>query len=169
MTKNDSKHTDDELIDKLIKEQILALDIATRTGYYSIHEAGTWNFTESKHKNDNKQHKDFRDTLLKFILKYGIRRIVAEDVNVNSHFFDMRKLSEFRGILLEVCDELNLPEPEFVNVSSLKKWATNNGRATKNEMMEACQSRFNYHPADDNEADAFLIFNYYIRKYRITI
>lgn len=32
----------------------------------------------------------------------------------------MRKLSEFRGILLEVCDELDLPEPEFVNVASLK-------------------------------------------------
>ncbi|MCE8595675.1 hypothetical protein [Bacteroides fragilis] len=163
MQKQDEERTDYELT----KAHILALDIATFTGYYSIHEAGTWNFTESKHRNDNKQHKDFRDTLMEFIRKYGIQRIVAEDVNVNNHFFDMRKLSEFRGILLEVCDELNLPEPQFINVSSLKKWATGSGRASKREMIEACRSRFNYQPADDNEADAFLIFNYYTRKYRI--
>lgn len=165
MQKANNKPTDDELT----KKQILALDIATFTGYYSTHEAGTWNFTESKHRNDNKQHKDFRDTLMEFIQEYHIKRIVAEDLNVNNHFFDMRKLAEFRGILLEVCDELNLPEPEFVNVSSLKKWATGNGRACKSEMVEACRNRFNYYPADDNEADAFLIFNYFIRKYRIAI
>ena len=70
------------------KEHVLALDIATHTGYYSVHESGTWNFTESKHRNDNKQHKDFRNTLLSFIKNYGILRIVAEDVNVNNHFRD---------------------------------------------------------------------------------
>ena len=120
------------------KEHVLALDIATHTGYYSVHESGTWNFTESKKRNDNKQHKDFRDTLLSFIKDYGILRIVAEDINVNNHFRDMRKLSEFRGILLEICDELNLPEPEFINVSSLKKWATGNGKAGKTDMVQAC-------------------------------
>lgn len=162
-----SKTDNRKINDELKKEQILALDIATFTGYYSTHEAGTWNFTESKHRNNNKQHKDFRDTLIEFIQKYGIRKVVAEDVNVNNHFFDMRKLSEFRGVLLELCDELDLSEPEFVNVATLKKWATGSGRATKSEMMDTCQKRFNYHPADDNEADAFLIFNYYTRKYRI--
>lgn len=91
--------------DELTKKDILALDIATHTGYYSLHEGGTWNFTESKRKNNNKQHKDFRDTLMAFIQKYDIKQIVAEDVNVNNHFTDMRKLCEFRGILKEVCDD----------------------------------------------------------------
>ena len=68
------------------KEQVLALDIATHTGYYSIHSNGTWNFTESKRRNDNKQHKDFRDTLIAYIQQYSIKQIVAEDVNVNNHF-----------------------------------------------------------------------------------
>ena len=72
--------------DELTKKDILALDIATHTGYYSLHEGGTWNFTESKRKNNNKQHKDFRDTLMAFIQKYDIKQIVAEDVNVNNHF-----------------------------------------------------------------------------------
>lgn len=149
------------------KEHVLALDIATHTGYYSVHESGTWNFTESKKRNDNKQHKDFRDTLLSFIKDYGILRIVAEDVNVNNHFRDMRKLSEFRGILLEICDELSLPEPEFVNVASLKKWATGNGKAGKTDMVQACMDKYRYTPIDDNAADACHLFHYYVRKYRI--
>lgn len=149
------------------REEVLALDIATHCGYYSVHESGTWNFTESKRRNDNKQHKDFRDTLLKFITEHGIRQVVAEDVNVNNHFTDMRKLSEFRGILFEVCDELDLPEVEFVNVSTLKKWATGNGRADKAEMMRFCEMRYHYTPPDDNAADACHLYHYYCRKHRL--
>lgn len=149
------------------REEVLALDIATHCGYYSAHESGTWNFTESKRRNDNKQHKDFRDTLLNFITEHGIRQVVAEDVNVNNHFTDMRKLSEFRGILFEVCDELDLPEVEFVNVSTLKKWATGNGRADKAEMMRFCEMRYHYTPPDDNAADACHLYHYYCRKHRL--
>lgn len=151
----------------IYREEVLALDIATYCGYYSMHGNGTWNFTESKRRNDNKQHKDFRDTLLGFIREHGIRQIVAEDINVNNHFTDMRKLSEFRGILFEICDELDLPEPEFVNVATLKKWATGNGRADKAMMMRACEEKYHYVPPDDNAADACHLYYYYCRKYRL--
>ena len=79
----------------------------------------------------------------------------------------MRKLSEFRGILCEVCDELDLPEPIFVNVATLKKWATGNGRADKAQMMCACASRFHFEPSDNNVADACLIYYYNLRKYHL--
>lgn len=151
----------------LCKEQILSLDIASQTGYYAVHESGAWNFYESKARNDNKQHKAFRDTLIDFITKHGIKQVVAEDVNVNNHFIDMRKLSEFRGILLEVCDELSLPEPVFLNVMSIKKYATGNGRATKLDMINACVEKYGYRPRTDDEADAFWVFKYYCHKYRI--
>ena len=151
----------------LCKEQILGLDIATMCGYYSTHESGAWNFYESKARNDNKQHKAFRDTLIGFITRHSIRQVVAEDVNVNNHFIDMRKLSEFRGILLEVCDELSLPEPVFLNVMSIKKYATGNGRATKLDMINACVEKYSYRPRTDDEADAFWVFKYYCHKYRI--
>lgn len=143
------------------------MDIATMCGYYSTHESGAWNFYESKTRNDNKQHKAFRDTLIGFITQHDIRQVVAEDVNVNNHFIDMRKLSEFRGILLEVCDELNLPEPVFLNVSSIKKFATGSGMATKLDMIHACVEKYNYRPRTDDEADAFWVYKYYCHKYRI--
>ena len=61
----------------LTREQVLALDIATHTGYFSLHEAGTWNFTESKRRNGNKMHGAFRTTLLSLLRRYGIRGVGA--------------------------------------------------------------------------------------------
>lgn len=153
--------------DELTKKDILALDVAQHCGYFSQHGRGTWDFTESKRRNDNKQHKAFRDTLMAFIQEYGIKQIVAEDVNVNNHFTDMRKLCEFRGVLKEVCDELNLPEPEFVNVATLKKWATGDGRADKQKMIDMMKRRYGLTPCDDNEADACHLYYYFCRKYRL--
>lgn len=153
--------------DKVARGEVLALDVAAHCGYYSVHESGTWNFTESKRRNGNKMHGAFRTMLLSFIRAYGIRRIVAEDVSVNRHFYDLRRLAELRGVLLEVCDELNLPEPEFVNPSTLKKFATGDGRATKEQMMRACREKYRYEPPDDNAADACHLYHYYTRKYRI--
>ena len=40
--------------EELKREHILALDIATHCGYFSVHESGTWNFTEGKRRNGNK-------------------------------------------------------------------------------------------------------------------
>lgn len=149
----------------LTRNDVLALDIATHTGYFSLHEAGVWNFTESKRRNGNKMHGAFRAMLIAYMRRYGIRQVVAEDVSVNRHFYDMRRLAELRGILLEVCDELELTEPEFVNPTTLKKWAAGDGRATKAQMIAACKSRYGIVPVDDNAADACHLFYYYIRKY----
>lgn len=153
---------------RLHRSQLLALDVATTTGYYSLHGSGVWNFSERLARNDGKQHKAFRDTLLDFISEHGIRKIVAEDISVNKHFTDIRKLSELRGILLEVCDELCLPEPEFVHVAALKKFATGNGRATKSEMIAACRNQYRFEPRTHDEADAFMLFHYFCRRWRIT-
>ena len=149
------------------RKEVLALDIATHTGYFSVHEAGTWNFTESRRRNGNKMHGAFRTVLVSFIRAYGIRRVVTEDVSVNRYFYDMRRLSELRGILLEVCDSLGLPEPEFVNPAVPKKWATGDGHATKAQMVAACKERYGIIPVDDNAADACHLFHYYIRRHRL--
>ena len=149
------------------RKEVLALDIATHTGYFSVHEAGTWNFTESRRRNGNRMHGAFRTVLVSFIRAHGIRRVVTEDVSVNRYFYDMRRLSELRGILIEVCDSLGLLEPEFVNPAVLKKWATGNGHATKAQMVAACKERYGIIPVDDNAADACHLFHYYIRRHRL--
>lgn len=151
----------------ITREQVAGLDVATHCGYFCLNESGTWNFEESLRRNNNKQHKAFRETLIDFIQRNNIKIIVAEDVSVNSHFIDMRKLSEFRGILKEVCDTLDLSEPVFVNPKTLKKWATGDGNANKAKMIDYCKLRWRTTPVDDNEADATHLCMYYIKKFRL--
>ena len=152
---------------KLTRDQVLALDIATHCGYHSMHGGGTWNFTESMRRNNNKQHAAFRNTLMSFIQDNGIKQIIAEDVSVNNHFIDARKLSEFRGILFEICDTLDLPEPIFINPMTIKKFATGNGHANKDEMIKFCKLRWKIDPVDDNHADAVHIFFCYIKRFNL--
>lgn len=153
----------------LKKDEILALDIATKTGYHTFScGGGTWNFTESKTRNGNKKHKHFRDTLMKFIQDNNIRMVVAEDVLMAKGRFNATvSLSEQRGILLEVCDTLDLPEPEFLNATNIKMFATGKGNASKEEMEKAIETKYNIEVADDNHADAVAILFLFARKFRI--
>lgn len=164
------KTISNETSNKLTREQVLSIDIATHSGFHSVHSSGTMDFTESMRRNNNKQHKAFRDWLIEYITKYGIKQIVAEDVSAGSSkggFKSSVKLAEFRGILFEVCDELDLPEPVLINPKTVKKWATGNGNADKKMMIDFCIKRWGIQPCDDNEADATHIFMYYIRKNNI--
>ena len=142
------KKNNDEPIE-ITRDHILSLDIATHCGYYSTHAAGTWDFTQKTGKSAIEQHLNFYNTLVDFIQKYNI------------------KLSEFRGILYLICAQLGLPEPKFINVSTVKKWATGDGKADKEKMIEFCKKRWNIDPVDDNMADATHIFKYYVRIYKL--
>lgn len=157
-----------QVLPEINKDGVLALDIATHCGFYSTHSSGTWNFTETKKRNNNKKHWHFRETLIEYIKDNNITHIVAEDVLMNKNRFRATvSLSEMRGILLEVCDTLDLPNPEFLNAITIKKFATGNGKATKEQMIEAAERDFNFVTASDDEADAFFIFTLYCRKKKL--
>lgn len=164
------KTKDEKELDKLTRDNVLGLDMATHCGYYSTHGGGTWDFTEAMYRNNNKQHKAFRDTIIEFINNNNIKLVVAEDVScgsVSKQFKSSIKLAEFRGILFEICDTLDLPEPVFINPKTVKKWATGDGNASKDKMVEFCKKRWKTEPVDDNEADATHIFMYYVRKFNL--
>ena len=69
--------------------------------------------------------------------------------------------------MLLVSEALNLLPVEFVNAPSLKKFATGDGHADKVRMMAACIDDYRFHPSSHDEADAFLLFHYYVRKHCI--
>ncbi|MCS2303820.1 hypothetical protein NXX23_18165 [Bacteroides ovatus] len=131
----------------LTREQVLALDIATHTGYFSLHEYRDMELHRKQTAQRQQDARRFQDyaALAAPSLRHPPRR-AFEDVSVNRHFYDMRRLSELRGILLEVCDELDIPEPEFVNPAVLKKWATGDGHATKTQMVALPQGQIRYCP-----------------------
>lgn len=153
--------------EKITRDEILSLDIAEHCGYYSTHGGGTWNFTQRKGKDAPDQFEVFLDTIEAFIKKHNIKQVVAEDVCVSTHFIAVRKLSEFRGALRALCVRLKLPKPIYINVSTVKKWATGDGKADKKKMIEFCKKRWNIDPVDDNMADAVHIFKYYVRIYKL--
>lgn len=162
----------EEFIKSLTKWQVLSLDVAQHTGFYSCKESGTVFFpnTDKAPKKlgpDYEQHKAFRDWIVSMVKKHGFRLIVAEDVNVGSQFSALRKLSQFQGVLYEVCATLRVPLI-VANVVAIKKFATGKGNATKQEMIEAARRRWKYDcEQDDNLADAMHIFHYITKRYNI--
>ena len=161
-------NNNNEQTEVITRDDVLSLDVAEHCGFYSTHEYGVWNFTQKKSKGAIEQHLLFYNTLVDFIQKYNIKLIVAEDVCVSKHFIASRKLSEFRGILCLVCAQLGLPQPAFINVSTVKKWATGDGKADKKKMMEFCEKRWGINVnGKDDLADAIHIFKYYVRIYKL--
>lgn len=162
----------EEYLSGITKKNVLALDMAEHCGYYSHYGYGTWYFPNTdkapkKLGGNYQQHKCFRETVMQFIKEHGIKVVAAEDVNVGSKFMAVRKLSEFRGVLYEVCATLNIPLV-FFNVSNIKKWATGNGNADKKMMMEYAIKRWHIDPeGDDNVGDATHIYFYFIHRYNI--
>lgn len=152
---------------KLMKEQVLALDVATHCGVYNpVLGGGTLDLTEKR--GHPQQHKYWFDTLMKWIDEYDIKAIVTEDVSDGESFMASRKLAELRGILFLVCDIKGLPEPTTVNPITLKKWATGNGRAQKKDMIFMAKRRWGIDCGnDDNYADAVHLFFYYVKHWKL--
>lgn len=164
---------DKEFLEKLKRHNILSLDVAEHTGYYhTSDDYGVVHFPNEKNApkklgSDYNQHLAFASWLRNFIRENDIKMIVAEDVNVGTHFIALRKLAEFRGILLLVCAELDVPIITF-NVSDIKKWATGNGNASKEMMIEYAQKRWHIDCLkNDNVADAVHIYFYLIYRYKL--
>ena len=165
---------DREFIDKLRKHDVLALDVAEHTGYYhTSDDYGEVYFpaTGRQRKKDGEnyhQHLAFATWLKDFLIDRKIKFVAVEDVNVGSHFMALRKLSELRGILFLICAELDIPIVVF-NVSNIKKWATGNGNASKDMMIEYAQKRWHIDcENNDNIADAVHIYFHLIARYNIT-
>lgn len=152
----------------LKRSDILSLDMATKTGFASTHSSGTWNFTETKKRNDNKKHLHFYNTVKQFIIDNEIKFVVAEAPVLNKRRYTaMVSLSELRGILFLICDELGLPEPKFESPSTIKLFATKNGHASKEQMVMAVKRNWNIDVVDDNEADAICLMYFFFSKHKI--
>lgn len=163
---------DVEYVSQLKRENVLALDVASHCGFKSAYGHGTWYFppTESAPKHlgkDYGQHKAFRMKIFDFIVENDIKVVAVEDVSFSKFSMATRKLSELRGVLLELCETLDIPVVTF-NVKDIKKFATGNGNADKDAMIAACRSRWRIDVGDDdNAADAVHIFFYFCKRYKL--
>jgi Holliday junction resolvasome RuvABC endonuclease subunit len=161
----------EEYISQIGRNNVLALDVASHCGYYTLRDYGTKYFPNNetapkKLGSDYAQHKAFRIWLIELITNNNIKVVAAEDV-VFRHYMDFRKLCEFRGIMLEVCESLDIPVVTF-KPSDIKKHGTGKGTADKKMMMKFAEERYHIEVNnDDNLADAIHIYMYFIHRYKL--
>lgn len=158
-----------DYVKSLTRGDVMAFDVASHCGYYTLGDYGTKYFpnTDKAPKYlgpDYAQHKAFREWLMDILTSHSIKAVAAEDV-IFGHFVDFRKLCEFRGILLEVCETLDIPIVTF-KPSDIKKHGTGNGNANKEMMIKFAERRYKIEVGkDDNLADAIHIYMYFIHRY----
>lgn len=163
----------EEFVSQLKRGDVMAFDVASHCGYYTLGDYGTKYFppTDKAPKKlgpDYAQHKAFRNWLIEKLSSNKIKAVAAEDViYVPGHFMDFRKLCEFRGILFEVCQTLDIPIVTFAP-KDIKKHGTGNGNANKEMMMLFAEKRYKIEVGkDDNLADAIHIYMYFIHRYKL--
>lgn len=121
---------------------ILAIDPALSTGWsYTGGRWGVQQFVKRPWRHPYAHYLDYRAWLVELIDSLEITALATEAVLSTSKFMGNGQRHEWHGITLSVAAECDLPVAE-VMPSSLKKYATGNGRAERPQMRDALRERF---------------------------
>ena len=142
----------------------IALDLGTKTGFCIFLgedgvtipiASGTRNFNQPKNAHIGRRFVCFRDWLISVIRKYEIKGVYYEQVYAHSGIQPAHVYGGFLYHIAAICDDFNIPM-RGINVSTIKKHVTGHGQASKLDVIETV-TKYNFHPIDDNEADAIAI------------
>ena len=135
---------------------ILALDIATKTGWRTKTSSGVWDLKPNRGESEGMRVVRFKSKVKELILLENIN-LVAYERPAGMHKSSIMVASEMVGVLKDLCIEMNV-ELSCYSASEIKKFATGKGNARKELMIDyAIKKGFN--PKDDNEADAIHLYN----------
>lgn len=159
--------------------KIIALDQATNTGYAvldmagNLLESGVWKLADPKRTGESRgmRYIRFRKNLEELISKHYETCMIVHEQTLLRGGAATEIANSLKGLILMIAAERHL-EVSCVHTSELKKWATADGKATKDEMIYAVYLHGLPAVRDDNEADAILIglwaaakYGLYKRKY----
>ena len=134
---------------------ILALDIATTTGWKTETASGVWKLRQKK--DDSTGMKLVRlKSYLKELIELEHIELVAYERPAGMFKSAIISESELIGVVLLLCEELSLQCTAY-SPTEIKKFATGKGNAKKIDMI-AKAVELGYSPADDNEADAIHLY-----------
>ncbi|MAM33786.1 MAG: hypothetical protein CMH28_01785 [Micavibrio sp.] len=133
--------------------KVLALDVATKTGWcLSPTEHGVWDLKTQRDESGGMKLIRFKAKLNEIHSIVRLDMVVFERTS-GRHKAALIHQSELHGVLKNWCDENGIQYRSY-SASEIKKFATGNGRASKDLMMATCKDRYDIAPIDDNEADA---------------
>lgn len=136
---------------------ILALDVATRTGWCTKTASGVWNLNILRDESKGSRLVRFVSKLREIVKLENIDLIVFE----RSQGFHQNAVivqSELHGCLKLFCEENGIDYRAF-SPAEIKKHATGKGNANKEMMILAAKEKYGYSGTDDNEADAICIYH----------
>jgi Holliday junction resolvasome RuvABC endonuclease subunit len=135
---------------------ILALDIATKTGWKTKTTSGTWDLKPNRGESEGMRVVRFKSKVKELVGIEGIT-LIAYERPAGMHKASIMVASEMVGVLKDLCIEMNINLACY-SAQQIKKFATGKGNAGKPEMIEAAK-KLGYSPADDNEADAIHLYH----------
>lgn len=142
---------------------ILALDCATKTGWCllkdgKVYESGVQDFSKTRGESNGAMFLRFRHWLMEMWSRQGelnppgISFVAYEQAHHRGGAATEIAVN-LTGRIQEHCEDYG-PAYVSVHTGTLKKFASGNGAASKEKMMELAAVILGRQPIDDNEADA---------------
>lgn len=137
--------------------KILALDIATKTGWCSPTDSGVWDFKPKRGESEGMRCIRFRTAVIRVLTNEPID-VIAYERAAGFHKGALIVESEMIGVLKTIALDEGV-ELCCKSATEIKKFATGKGNAKKLDMIESCINRYEVTPIDDNHADAIHLWN----------
>lgn len=139
---------------------IIGIDPGTNCGWSVIKDnkpiaSGTWDLKPNRHEGGGMRYLRCRRYFEELItgLNLGITAVAYEEVRRHMGVDAAHIYGGIVGQITAICEEKRIPF-RAITVTSIKKFATGHGHASKESMIQSLADRFNYNVNDDNEADA---------------
>jgi Holliday junction resolvasome RuvABC endonuclease subunit len=107
--------------------------------------------------NERRPLSDLYEHIMAMHRDHGLSKLAYEDASFGSHNPNVQAMhNELAAIIKLVAESLDIPVVSY-KPTSIKKFATDNGRAEKWQMVQACKLHFGKVVEFDDEADAFFV------------
>ena len=136
---------------------ILALDVATKTGFATRNTSGTWNLTPKRDSSGGMRLIEFEKRVKDICATDGINLVVFER-SAGFHKSALIVQAELHGVLKAFCERNNI-EYRAYSAGEIKKFATGKGNAKKPQMIAAAEEKYKVTVIDDNHADALHLYH----------
>jgi Holliday junction resolvasome RuvABC endonuclease subunit len=138
--------------------KILALDIATKTGWATQTTSGTWDLKPQSGESVGMRVIRFK-AKLREIIEVERPDVVIYERPAGRSIRAIQTQSEMIGVLIDYCHTLNI-EYASVSPAEIKKHATNRGNCSKGDMVAAAKAKWPLTEiVDDNCADALWLLD----------
>jgi len=132
---------------------LLALDIATTTGWATEYASGTWDLSIKRDESAGMKLIRFR-AKLKELHDTDPLDVIVWEKPAGQHKSAIIHASRLVGAVMLFCEENSIQWSEY-SASDIKKHATGKGNANKEKMIEAAKHKWqDVEVIDDNHADA---------------